>query len=32
MGLYCQRCGLPLADEFLGRDSGGALNEKFRKQ
>ena len=30
--LYCQSCGMPLADEFLGRDSDGALNEKFRKQ
>ena len=29
--LYCQSCGMPLADEFLGRDSDGALNEKFCK-
>ena len=25
--LYCQSCGMPLEDEFLGRDSDGALNE-----
>ena len=29
--LYCQSCGMPLEDEFLGRDSDGALNEKFCK-
>ena len=29
--LYCQSCGMPLEDEFLGRGSDGALNEKFCK-
>ena len=29
--LYCQSCGMPLSDEFLGRDADGALNEKFCK-
>ena len=29
--LICQCCGMPLEDEFLGRDSDGALNEKFCK-
>ena len=29
--LYCQSCGMPLEDEFLGRDSDCALNEKFCK-
>ncbi len=29
--LYCQSCGMPLSDEFLGRDADGALNEKYCK-